>query len=42
MGLLTLNVVHNNETYGSMVTTMRVEGIVPASSEPRPQPAPTR
>jgi hypothetical protein len=32
-----LNVVHNNETYGSMVTDMRIKSIVPASSEPRPQ-----
>jgi uncharacterized damage-inducible protein DinB len=36
MGLLILNVVHNNEVYGSMVTTMRIKSIVPASSEPRP------
>jgi len=38
MGLLTLNVVHNNEVYGSMVTTMRMKNIVPSSSEPRPAP----
>jgi uncharacterized damage-inducible protein DinB len=36
MGLLMLNVVHNNEVYGSMVTTMRSKSIVPSSSEPRP------
>ncbi len=36
MGLLILNVVHNNEVYGSMVTTMRIKSIVPSSSEPRP------
>jgi hypothetical protein len=35
MGLLTLNVVHNNEVYGNMVTTMRIKSIVPSSSEPR-------
>jgi uncharacterized damage-inducible protein DinB len=35
MGLLILNVVHNNEVYGSMVTTMRIKSIVPSSSEPR-------
>ncbi len=35
--LLILNVVHNNEVYGSMVTYMRMKDIVPASSEPRPQ-----
>jgi uncharacterized damage-inducible protein DinB len=36
MGLLMLNVAHNNEVYGSMVTTMRIKSIVPSSSEPRP------
>ena len=41
MGLLTLNVAHNNEIYGNMVTTMRIKSIVPSSSEPRPAaPAP--
>ena len=35
MGLLILNVVHNNEVYGRMVTTMRIKSIVPSSSEPR-------
>jgi uncharacterized damage-inducible protein DinB len=40
MGLLMLNVVHNNEIYGNLVTTMRIKSIVPPSSEPRPaQPA---
>ena len=39
MGLLMLNVVHNNEIYGNMVTTMRIKSIVPSSSEPRPAPA---
>jgi len=42
MGLLTLNVAHNNEIYGNMVTTMRIKSIVPSSSEPRPQPAQQR
>jgi uncharacterized damage-inducible protein DinB len=43
MGLLMLNVVHNNELYGNLVTTMRIKNIVPPSSEPRPaQPAPTK
>ncbi len=38
--LLMLNVVHNNELYGNLVTTMRMKSIVPPSSEPRPaQPA---
>jgi len=39
-GLLMLNVAHNNEVYGSMVTYLRIKDIVPSSSEPRPaQPA---
>ncbi len=45
MALLMLNVIHNNEVYGSMVTTMRMKSIVPSSSEPRPAapaPAPAR
>jgi len=37
MGLLMLNVAHNNELYGSIVTTLRIKNIVPPSSEPRPQ-----
>jgi uncharacterized damage-inducible protein DinB len=37
MGLLILNVVHNEELYGSVVTTLRIKNIVPPSSEPRPQ-----
>jgi hypothetical protein len=40
MGLLMLNVVHNEEVYGSIVTTLRIKNIVPPSSEPRPQQAP--
>ena len=36
MALLMLNVVHNNELYGNLVTTMRMKNIVPPSSEPRP------
>ncbi len=39
MALLMLNVAHNNEIYGNLVTTMRIKSIVPTSSEPRPQPA---
>ena len=43
MALLMLNVVHNNELYGNLVTTMRIKSIVPPSSEPRPaQPAQSR
>jgi uncharacterized damage-inducible protein DinB len=36
MGLLILNLGHNDEVYGSMVTTMRIKNIVPSASEPRP------
>ncbi len=36
MALLMLNVMHNNELYGNLVTTMRMKSIVPPSSEPRP------
>ena len=28
-GLLMLNVVHSNETYGSMVTTLRMKNLSP-------------
>jgi uncharacterized damage-inducible protein DinB len=38
MALLMLNVAHNNEIYGNLVTTMRIKSIVPPSSEPRRQP----
>ena len=31
-GLLMLNVVHSNETYGSMVTTLRIKNISPQAS----------
>jgi uncharacterized damage-inducible protein DinB len=37
MGLLILNLGHNDEVYGSMVTTMRIKSIVPPGSEPRPR-----
>jgi len=37
MALLIMNLAHNNELYGNLVTTMRMKGIVPPSSEPRPQ-----
>jgi uncharacterized damage-inducible protein DinB len=40
MALLIMNLSHNNELYGNMVTTMRMKSIVPSSSEPRPQAAP--
>jgi uncharacterized damage-inducible protein DinB len=37
-GLLTLNVVHSNETYGSMVTTLRMKNISPAANAAPPAP----
>ena len=37
MALLIMNVSHNSEIYGNIVTTMRMKSIVPPSSEPRPQ-----
>ena len=36
MALLIMNLSHNNEIYGNMITTMRMKSIVPSSSEPRP------
>lgn len=36
-GLLMLDLVHTEEVYGSIVTTLRIKNIVPPSSEPRPQ-----
>jgi uncharacterized damage-inducible protein DinB len=36
MGLLMLNIVHNEELYGNIVTTLRIKNIVPPSSERRP------
>jgi uncharacterized damage-inducible protein DinB len=37
MALLIMNLAHNNELYGNIVTTLRIKDIVPPSSEPRPQ-----
>ena len=37
MALLILNYGHNNEIYGSIVTSLRMKDIVPPASEPRPQ-----
>src|SRR5882672_389810 len=39
MALLIMNLTHNNEIYGNLVTTRRMKSIVPPSSEPRPQQA---
>ena len=36
MALLILNYGHNNEIYGSIVTSLRQKDIVPPASEPRP------
>jgi uncharacterized damage-inducible protein DinB len=42
-GLVGLMIGHNWEHYGNMVTYMRIKGIVPPSSEPRPgTPAPPK
>src|SRR5215469_7220443 len=35
MSLLILNLTHNNEHYGNLVTYMRIKSIVPPSSQPR-------
>ena len=37
MALLILNFAHNDEIYGSMVSYLRMKGITPPASEPRPQ-----
>ena len=37
--VLSINTAHNDEHYGNLVTYMRIKGIVPPSSEPRPAPA---
>ena len=34
MSLLILNLAHNNEHYGNLVTYMRIKSIVPPSSQP--------
>lgn len=40
LGILNLNNAHNAEHYGNLVTYLRIKGIVPPSSEPRPAPTP--
>jgi len=37
LAVLANNVIHDNECYGSMAVYLRLKGIVPPSSEPRPQ-----
>ena len=41
LGILSFNNAHDDEHYGNLVTYMRLNGIVPPSSEPR-QPAPAK
>jgi uncharacterized damage-inducible protein DinB len=36
LSVLSFNVAHNFEHYGNLVTYMRLKGVVPPSSEPRP------
>jgi uncharacterized damage-inducible protein DinB len=37
IGALVMNGVHNAEHYGNLVTYMRIKGMVPPSSQPRPR-----
>jgi hypothetical protein len=37
---LTINISHNMEHYGNLVTYMRIKGIVPPTSEQQATPAP--
>jgi uncharacterized damage-inducible protein DinB len=39
LGAMDFNTAHNMEHYGNLVTYMRINGIVPPSSEPRPPAA---
>jgi hypothetical protein len=34
-GILDFGVIHDNETYGTMVVYLRLKGLVPPSSEPQ-------
>ena len=36
LGLLATNVSHDNEHYGNMVTYLRIKGLTPPTSDPRP------
>lgn len=42
LGALEVNIVHDNEHYGNLVTYMRLKNIVPPTSEQQAQPAPTK
>jgi uncharacterized damage-inducible protein DinB len=37
LGVLWFNASHNLEHYGNLVVYMRMKGVVPPSSEPKPQ-----
>lgn len=39
LGAMDFNIAHNMEHYGNLVTYMRIKGIVPPSSTPRPPAA---
>jgi uncharacterized damage-inducible protein DinB len=42
LGALEMNLIHDNEHYGNLVTYMRLKNIVPPSSEQPAQPAPAK
>ena len=42
LGVLTVNLMHNQEHYGNLVTYMRMKNIVPPSSEPASPPPPKK
>lgn len=42
LGAMDFSTAHNMEHYGNLVTYMRINGIVPPSSEPRPPAAPKK
>jgi len=42
LDILTVNLIHNMEHYGNLVTYMRLKDIVPPSSEQPPQPQPNQ
>jgi uncharacterized damage-inducible protein DinB len=42
LGAMDFNFAHNMEHYGNLVTYMRLKGLVPPSSAPRPAPSETK
>ena len=42
LGVLAVNSLHNIEHYGNLVTYMRMKGLIPPTSEPKPQPQPKK